>query len=250
MCAFFVLGVSSILAAAIVSACARSMGREYTAQSLIHMVLLVEQKLTTGGGWQDQVGGVLPGFKITHSLPKIPLEVVPQVLPVPPAVLSQFNAHLLLLYTGSSRLARNLLQTVIRRWYHRSKDISELVDGLCQNAHDMQDAIVQGDMSEVGRRLDIYWRQKKMMATDAEPRHVTHLINKLKPHVFGLSLCGAGGGGFLVLLTKEPNCIDQITQILRDDLKPTGQCTLHRCSVCPAGLDVTVDSESGGAPSS
>jgi fucokinase len=41
----------------------------------MHMVLLVEQKLTTGGGWQDQVGGLLPGFKLTTSSAKIPLEV-------------------------------------------------------------------------------------------------------------------------------------------------------------------------------
>ena len=71
--------------------------------------------IVVGGGWQDQVGGLLPGFKITTCDNKIPLDVLPVVLDTPPAVVQLFNSHALLLYTGSSRLARNLLQSVIQR---------------------------------------------------------------------------------------------------------------------------------------
>ena len=38
-------------------------GKEYAPEALTHAVLQVEQMLTTGGGWQDQAGGILPGFK-------------------------------------------------------------------------------------------------------------------------------------------------------------------------------------------
>jgi len=39
---------------------------------------------------------------------------------------------------------------------------------------------VQGDMAAVGARLDKYWAQKKLMATDAEPAHVTEIMNKIR----------------------------------------------------------------------
>jgi len=71
--------------------------------------------MTTGGGWQDQVGGLMGGFKLTRSAAVIPIRVEPRMLTVPAAAVQSFNQHLVLLYTGSSRLARNLLQTVVRR---------------------------------------------------------------------------------------------------------------------------------------
>jgi fucokinase len=35
--------------------------------ALCHAVLKLEQMLTTGGGWQDQVGGLYGGVKICRS---------------------------------------------------------------------------------------------------------------------------------------------------------------------------------------
>jgi fucokinase len=62
------LGTSSILAAAVVAACwTCAAGSCYTRADLVHAVLVVEQLLTTGGGWQDQVGGLHPGFNIGSS---------------------------------------------------------------------------------------------------------------------------------------------------------------------------------------
>ena len=57
------LGTSSILAAALVACVSSALGVRRDASDLTHAVLQVEQLLTTGGGWQDQVGGILPGVK-------------------------------------------------------------------------------------------------------------------------------------------------------------------------------------------
>jgi fucokinase len=53
------LGGSSILAATLVGALARASGRDYTLDTIVHIVLKIEQILTTGGGWQDQLGTFL-----------------------------------------------------------------------------------------------------------------------------------------------------------------------------------------------
>ena len=52
------------------------MGYEYDADSIVHSVLILEQLLTTGGGWQDQVGGILPGFKYSVSPDQFPVRVI------------------------------------------------------------------------------------------------------------------------------------------------------------------------------
>lgn len=49
------LGTSSILAGCVVSVLWTVSGQSFSKSSLIHAVLYLEQLLTTGGGWQDQV---------------------------------------------------------------------------------------------------------------------------------------------------------------------------------------------------
>jgi len=70
------LGSSSILAGVLLNAISLSMGKKYSNhESLIHAVLVVEQLMTTGGGWQDQVGGIYPNAKLTISNKGLPLKV-------------------------------------------------------------------------------------------------------------------------------------------------------------------------------
>lgn len=66
--------------------------------------------MTTGGGWQDQVGGIVPGFKIGTSKAELPLLVEYRSIDISSQNLKEFNDRFLLIYTGKTRLARNLLQ--------------------------------------------------------------------------------------------------------------------------------------------
>lgn len=65
-----------------------------------------------GGGWQDQVGGLVPGIKIGRSKAQLPLRVEVEQILVPDGFIQTLNDHLLLVYTGKTRLARNLLQVM------------------------------------------------------------------------------------------------------------------------------------------
>jgi hypothetical protein len=47
----------------------RMMGRNLSARQLFHNVLRLEQELTTGGGWQDQVGGAVGSVKMITTEP-------------------------------------------------------------------------------------------------------------------------------------------------------------------------------------
>lgn len=65
------LGTSSILSAACVKAVFEFMGIAYTEEDLYAHVLAMEQIMSTGGGWQDQVGGITSGLKYITSMPGI-----------------------------------------------------------------------------------------------------------------------------------------------------------------------------------
>ena len=52
----------------------------------------------------------MPGIKIGRSKAQLPLRVEVEKIPVPDGFIQTLNDHLLLVYTGKTRLARNLLQ--------------------------------------------------------------------------------------------------------------------------------------------
>lgn len=63
-----------------------------------------------GGGWQDQVGGLVGGVKVGRSRASLPLRVEVERLRPSEDFLESLQQRLVLVYTGKTRLARNLLQ--------------------------------------------------------------------------------------------------------------------------------------------
>lgn len=212
------LGTSSILSAAVLQTIGKVMGFEYDTRSLIHAVLLVEQMLTTGGGWQDQAGGLLPGIKWIQSSPSLPLQVEYEVLDLPTSFIRDFQDLACLVYTGKTRLARNLLQDVIRRWYSKEQTIVDTFHALPENAHFVRAAFEQQDLEKIGLGLQRYWNQKKQIASGAEPTFIKQVMEAISPYVFGASLTGAGGGGFMIALSK-PGCKETIQEMIEHTMR-------------------------------
>lgn len=102
--------------------------------------------MTTGGGWQDQIGGLLPAFKLATSKGHLPLTVDWRQLNVSEnrniSFWDDFDQRIILVYTGQTRLARNLLQSVLRNWY--SGILSQVFDELEDNALRAAEAVERG----------------------------------------------------------------------------------------------------------
>ena len=78
------LGTSSILAGTVLAALWTAVGKVYQIRDLTHTVLILEQMLTTGGGWQDQVGGLGGSLHLGSSNPSLPLLIEQKPLDVSP----------------------------------------------------------------------------------------------------------------------------------------------------------------------
>ncbi|NXK82762.1 FUK kinase, partial [Amazona guildingii] len=233
------LGTSSILAGAVMASLYRAAGKAASTESLIHAVLHLEQRLTTGGGWQDQVGGLVPGIKIGRSKAQLPLRVEVEEIQVPDGFTQTLNDHLLLVYTGKTRLARNLLQDVVRNWYARLPSAVQNADALVSNAEECAQALRQGNLPLIGKCLDCYWQQKKCMAPGCEPLAVGRMMDALRPYVYGQCLAGAGGGGFLYVLTKAPRQKEALHRILAKT-EGLGNFSIHSVEVDTGGFSVKV----------
>ncbi|KAJ7382348.1 hypothetical protein OS493_035625 [Desmophyllum pertusum] len=237
------LGTSSILAGVILAALLRATGRTASMDSLIHAVLIIEQMLTTGGGWQDNVGGLLPGFKMTRSQASLPLKVDVEALNLPQETVDAVTQRLICVYSGKPRLAKNLLQDVVRNWYARFPKITANADNLISNAEEAAKALKEGKIEKLGACMNRYRKQKCIMAPGTEPDAIREMMEALEPLTLGQTLTGAGGGGFIVLLTKEPSMAEKVKAVIQTN-KTSDELAFYDVSVDWDGLTVRVEEAS------
>jgi fucokinase len=197
------LGTSSILAATLLAALHAAAGRKASARQLIEQTLVLEQRLGTGGGWQDQVGGVAPGIKSTVSRPGIPQKPNVEVLKLSDARLAALEERLVVYYSGQQRLARDILRQVMGRWLGREPAVVGLMNDLKQSAAALRAALLRGDWSRAADQINRYWQIKKELYPGSSTPATDRLFLETRGDYLAASLAGAGGGGFAYFLCKD-----------------------------------------------
>jgi len=102
--------------------------------------------------------------------------------------------------------------------------------------------LIQGDLAAIGRHLDIYWKQKQQIAgPSANPPLIRALSTRLNKFAHGLSLGGAGGGGFLLLICKEK--ASQIQSAVEDEVNDFLKDEYTRLKKEKSGEDLEGDND-------
>jgi galactokinase/mevalonate kinase-like predicted kinase len=232
------LGTSSILGAVIMAVVQKMMGHDLTAQDLFHAVLRLEQALTTGGGWQDQIGAVVGGVKVVGA----EAGLVPQarVHYVPSDVLDPRvnGGQTLLYYTGITRLAKNILQQVVGNYLDRNRAAMATLGRIRALPQQVSAAMAGKDLPAFGRLIDVAWRLNKELDPDSSNSAIEALLDRLRPHIYGAKLLGAGGGGFLLMIAKSLRDAAEIKRLL-ESAPPNDRARFFDFSISQGGLTVT-----------
>jgi len=233
------LGTSSIMGSVLIAVIGRMIGREPDARELFHKVLQLEQELTTGGGWQDQIGGSVPGVKLIST--EAGLIPDPRIQYYPGDVLDpEINGGLTLLYyTGIRRLAKNILQNVVGRYLDRDRAAMATLSELYQLPDRIGEALSMKSLSGFGAGIHDAWRLNKRIDPESSTPVIEEILARLKPHIHGAKLLGAGGGGFLLIICRTRS--DALAVRLELEKHPPNRLArFFDYSISPAGLEVTV----------
>lgn len=233
------LGTSSIMGAVLVSVISRLIGTKLSRRELFHLVLQLEQELTTGGGWQDQVGGSIGGVKIIRTEPGMVPD--PQIQYTPADVLdpSINQGQTLLYYTGIRRLAKNILRYVVGNYLDRSRYGMETLRNLHQLAPRIAEAMAGKDIQKFGELIDVAWNLNKRIDPDSSTPVIEGILEKLSPFIYGTKLLGAGGGGFLLIVCKSPQDAAAARELLEKN-PPNDLARFFSFEISTSGLEVTV----------
>lgn len=208
------LGTSSILAATVLGTLAETCDLHWDNAKISQMTLVLEQLLTTGGGWQDQLGGIMQGVKIIETKPG--LEQVPVIRWLPNQLFTdvEHRSSMLLYYTGITRVAKNILAEIVRGMFLNSGRKIGLLEEIGDHATETFDVIQRGDLVQLGRQIEKSWQLNNRLDAGTNTPEIERLLGKIAPYLIGKKLAGAGGGGFMLMLAKDSDATKKIREIV------------------------------------
>jgi galactokinase/mevalonate kinase-like predicted kinase len=233
------LGTSSIMGAVLISVISRLTGRSPSARELFHSVLRLEQELTTGGGWQDQVGGVSEGVKLIRTAPGMVPDPLIHFVPADVLDPRTNGGSTLLYYTGLRRLAKNILADVVGKYLNRDREAMRILRELHDFPPLMAEAMSRKSVEEFGRLLNDAWGLKKGLDPESTTPMIESILRRVAGRIFGATLLGAGGGGFLLLVCRSEADAQEVRRTLTHN-PPNTRARFFEFDVNQEGLVVTV----------
>lgn len=233
------LGTSSILAATVLGALNDFCGLMWDKNEIGHRTLVLEQLLTTGGGWQDQFGGSLQGIKLLQTQRGFDQNPVVRWLPEEVFTQPDYRACHLLYYTGITRTAKTILSEIVRRMFLNQHDELALLREMKSHTMEMYEAILRNDFNAMGRLVRRTWAQNQALDSGTNPAEVERLTTLVDDLCLGYKLPGAGGGGYLYMIAKDPEAAAHIRQILSSDPQRTPNARFVDMTLSASGLQVS-----------
>lgn len=232
------LGTSSILASTVLGAINDFCGLAWDKNDICSYTLVLEQLLTTGGGWQDQYGGVFSGVKLLQS--EAGFEQNPLVRWLPDQLFTHpdYRDCHLLYYTGITRTAKGILAEIVSSMFLNSGSHLSLLAEMKAHAMDMSEAILRSNFNSFGNLVGKSWMQNQALDCGTNPLAVAAIIEKIKDYTLGHKLPGAGGGGYLYMVAKDPQAAVQIRRILTEQA-PNPRARFVDMTLSDKGLQVS-----------
>ena len=216
------LGTSSILSAACVKALHEFLGLSYSDGGLYNIVLCMEQMMSTGGGWQDQVGGLTNGIKYITTDPGIDQRIQVEQVEVPKEAKKELQERFVLIYTGQRRLARNLLREVVGNYIGGRKESIEALTEMKATAERMRRALEEGHIDRLAALFNEHWELSKKLDMGVTNTCIDQIFLSCEDLIDGKFIAGAGGGGFLQAILKKGVTKRQLSLRLHEVFQDNG----------------------------
>ena len=224
------LGTSSILALACVKAVYEFFGINYDKNNIFIDVLAIEQIMTTGGGWQDQVGGGSRGINIISTKPGIQQEITKKKLNISEKTMEELERRFFLIYTGERRLSRNLLREIESKYIGNVEETLRALKKIKELPEEMAYALESGNIDLFGILLNVHLEYSKILDKGTTNSLIQKIFAVIDDLIVGKMVCGAGGGGFLQIILKNNVTKEMVHNRLRG-VFPDSEIDIWECSI-------------------
>jgi D-glycero-alpha-D-manno-heptose-7-phosphate kinase len=196
------LGSSSTMVVALVQAFAEYYALPLGEYEVAHLAYDIERNdLKLAGGKQDQYAAAFGGFNFMEFYADNRVIVNP--LRVKDWVWSELEASIVLYFTGVSRASADIIDQQARNVTEGRQSSIDAMHSLKQEAVQMKECVLRGDLERLASTLQAGWVAKKNMATSI----TNPLIEEVERVAFAngahaAKVSGAGGGGFMMFMCQ------------------------------------------------
>lgn len=202
------LGTSSILLSACFKALSEMFDLNYTHSDIVEMVFVAEQIMTTGGGWQDQAGGLFPGIKVVSSLPGFLPKVKIEPIELPCEIQYIFNNKVVLLPTGQRHFGRFVVNDVANRYLNKNPETVSAYAEMKNLNESLLNAIKNNNITDFYTCINVHMQLLKQISPLVTNSKIDRIIQKCMRIANAISICGAGAGGYLLAFLKDEFSVD------------------------------------------
>lgn len=232
------LGTSSILSATLLAALGSAGGLGWDREEIFRRTMALEQMLTSGGGWQDQAGGIYHGIKLIETGPG--LDQKPTVRWLPERLLGPQSANrtALLYYTGMTRVAKTILQEIVRGMLLNSRSHMDCLFAIREHAVAAYQSIQRESWTRLCDVVRTSWELNQALDPGTAPPEIRSILASVSDWTAAAKLLGAGGGGYMLLLAKD----EAAGALIREHLRvhpPNPRARFVDFSLSPSGLVIT-----------
>lgn len=206
------LGSSSSFVVGLLHSMQVLMGKSPNQQSLAEEAIRIEQSvLNEHVGSQDQIAAAHGGFNFIEFHPDNSFRVTPVNLP--PERRSELQSHLMLFFTGFSRIASEVAQSKIANLQKKSEQLHRMRAQVDEALALLRS---KNDLRNFGEMLHQAWLDKRSLSKKVSNHAIDDIYALARSAgAIGGKLLGAGGGGFL-LIFAEPEKQPVIRQALNN----------------------------------
>ncbi len=232
------LGTSSILAATLLGTLSELCGLGWDSSAVIRKTLALEQMLTTGGGWQDQAGGILRGIKLVETAPGLTQDAMVRWLPDHLFTSAFSNQVVILYYTGLTRLAKSILQEIVRGMFLNAGNHLSILEDIKANAVFAHNAIQNARWDTLCEAVERSWNLNQRLDSGTNPPEVQAILNPVADYLSACKLLGAGGGGYLLMFAKDALAAERIREQLIAN-PPNSRARFVDITISNTGMEIT-----------
>lgn len=205
------LGSSSSFTVGLVHALAALQGKYITKDALAENAIHIEQKIICENvGSQDQISAAFGGFNRIEFRRNDTFQVSPIILAKDR--LHELQSHLMLFFTGFSRIASEIAKSKIENFKSREAELDLMKEMVDESIQILQNT--KTPIEEFGKLLHQSWQYKRTLSDKVSTPEIDFLYEEaMRAGATGGKILGAGGGGFLLLFVK-PELQSQIRERL------------------------------------
>ena len=144
---------------------------------------------------------------------------------------------ILLYYTGLTRVAKGILQEVVRGVLLNNSSSASILRDIASNAHSCAGALQREDWDSLSLSVSRSWELNQGLDAGTNPPPVQKILGRVSDFATAAKLLGAGGGGYLLLMAKDEEAGRRIRRTLEQN-PPNPGARFSDFAISTTGMEI------------